>query len=102
MNGGTNNSTDGSGNDSKDVTPQEDAIDKDVKKKVVTFLRELADKLEADQLSNDATLHISQFFMKFCFIDALSKGDDTPESEEMVKFLSLGWYIYNFLMDDSQ
>jgi hypothetical protein len=86
-------------------TSTEDCVDAQVRKDVVVFLRDLADKLESNSLSPEATAQISEFFMKFNFVKALfSDMEDTPEStdespeQDVLKFMSLGWYVYNHLL----
>ena len=64
--------------------------DKEIRKNIAVFLRDLANKLENDEVSEKSQQAISEFFMKFLFIDEISK----VEEDEMMKFLSLGWYVY--------
>jgi hypothetical protein len=63
---------------------------------VSKFLRELADKMDDETLSEDEKRLISEFYMEY-------KGNQTEisESKEFMKFFTLGWYIYNNLVIDN-
>ena len=65
------------------------------KKELIPFLRDLANSLEENKLDNVQLLQISEFFMAFVF----KKDQGEYSSEELIKFLSLGWYIYTHLLD---
>jgi hypothetical protein len=85
---------------------QNDVIDEKVKEDVIKFLRELADKLENNDLTPEASLQISEFFMKFKFVnDALNtieSLEESPHSNDMMKFMSLGWYVYTQLLQKEE
>ena len=63
---------------------------------VSKFLRELADKMDDETLSEDEKRLISEFYMEY-------KGNQTEisESKEFMKFFTLGWYIYNKVVIDN-
>ena len=63
--------------------------------KIVTFLRGLADQIEARTLPEKDLFEVTEFYMKCLF---LNQSEETPE-EEMLRFLSLGWYIYKNMID---
>ena len=100
--------------------------DEKMRQDIVIFLRKMADKLEKDDLSAEATSEISEFFMRFLFMESLNgkeysnekdsnekdsredsnqKDSNEKENEEnqddMLKFLSLGWYIYTHLKEET-
>jgi len=62
--------------------------------KLVPFLRELATSIETDSLDNYQLKSVSEFFMAWNF----QKDKGEYSSEELIKFLSLGWYIYTHLL----
>ena len=62
--------------------------------KLVPFLRELATSIETDSLDNYQLKYVSEFFMAWNF----QKDKGEYSSEELIKFLSLGWYIYTHLL----
>lgn len=79
------------------------SIDDKVRKDVVKFLRDLATRLESDTLSPEASLQISEFYMKYNFINDLFENIQTLETgkvsnNDILKFMSLGWYVYNHLL----
>ena len=63
---------------------------------VSKFLRELADKMDDETLSEDEKRLISEFYMEY-------KGKQTEiyEIKELMKFFTLGWYIYNKVVIDN-
>lgn len=74
---------------------------------LISFLRNLADSLETNQLSKKQNLRIGEFFMAYQFQEAAHKDEkqfeENEEDEfedlefdinELIKFLSLGWYVY--------
>jgi len=69
-----------------------------VKQELVPFLRDLANSLEENKLNNTQLLQISEFFMSFSF----KKDQGEYSSEELIKFLSLGWYIYTHLLNSTE
>ena len=103
------------------MAEEDTKIDQRIKNEIVKFLRNLADRLESNSLPNSEALQISEFFMKFKFVNSLfddikkrinecnecdqeeeSNECDNEENEEMYKFLSLGWYVYKYLLPQQQ
>jgi hypothetical protein len=73
-------------------------------KHLVPFFRELADSIESRQLPADQLKCISEFYMSYKFHEQRngnSKKDEEGGFEEMdvVKFITMGWYIYKFILD---
>ena len=64
----------------------------DNRKELVKFLRELSNSIENNDIKDEKLLEISKFFMKFKFYDG------EYERDEMVKYMSLGWYIYTYIL----
>ena len=64
------------------------------KEKLIIFLRDLAINIEQNKLNNDKLANVSKFYMSWKF-----KEDEGEYcKEELLKYLSLGWYIYNHLL----
>lgn len=72
---------------------------------IVKFLRDVADELEQGGLDDDEKKNVSESYLKYRFIVDLFKklnesgeesGEDSSleEEEDILKFLSMGWYIY--------
>lgn len=106
--------------DGEDCEESVDCIDSKVRHDVAIFLRDLADKLETNSLSESDSTQISEFFMKFNFLKHLdmeneevtegtegtdSAGEEHDMNTDILKFMSLGWYVYSHLIprlkDDS-
>jgi hypothetical protein len=71
------------------------------------FLRELADLIESRELPKDQLKFIGEFFVSYKFHAQRNgwkkeKEDEENDLDEMdvVKFLTLGWYIYKFILDE--
>ncbi len=71
---------------------------------LIPFLRDLANSLEANQLSSKQLENIGDFFMSYQFQEQARKDDDQSippivqyTNAELVKFVSMGWYIYQLL-----
>lgn len=62
------------------------------RKELVKFLRELSNSIENNDIEDKKLVEISKFFMKFKF------DDGEYERDEMVKYMSLGWYIYTYIL----
>lgn len=62
-----------------------------MEKELPQFLRNIADQVENNTIKEDELRKLSEFYMSYLFSD---KIPSTPEKDYM-KFLILGWYIYN-------
>lgn len=79
---------------------------------LTTFLRETADSIERGDLKANELRSAGEFYMKQRFIREVNADDDgysKPigesgefDMQELVKFLSLGWYIYCVLLKDAK
>jgi hypothetical protein len=69
--------------------------------KLEPFLRELADSIRDNNLIPEQLQHIGEFYMSWKI-----RNDDTTngnyEDLEIVRFLTLGLYIYRFILNDEQ
>tara|TARA_B110000438_G_C15806888_1_gene647825 strand:- start:740 stop:976 length:237 start_codon:yes stop_codon:yes gene_type:complete len=67
---------------------------------LVNFLKELTNQLENNQIENNNIIKISQFMMSYNFESSNNNEIDEDFSRgDMVKFLSLGWYIYTQVLN---
>jgi hypothetical protein len=69
--------------------------------KLIPFLRNLADSIENKKLVPKQLESIGEFFMAYQFQEQAIRDNDNSEtvdrrysSDELVKFIILGWYIY--------
>uniref|UniRef100_A0A6C0DZV2 Uncharacterized protein n=1 Tax=viral metagenome TaxID=1070528 RepID=A0A6C0DZV2_9ZZZZ len=67
-------------------------------KKIIEHLRNIADLIENNEIDEKTLQSAGEFYMKQLFIDEIEKTDCTIEEKDMLKFLILGWYIYNFII----
>lgn len=69
------------------------------------FLRELADSIESRELPKDQLKFIGEFFVSYKFHEQRNGWKKEQEEEDLdemdvVKFLTLGWYIYKFILEE--
>ena len=74
------------------VTPKSDL-------QLVPFLRNLADSIEKEQLLPEQIQKIGEFYMSYKLTTEDSEGV-APESMDVVKFLTLGWYMYTHILNN--
>lgn len=83
------------------ITPEE---------RLIPFLRNLADSIESKQLLPKQLAKIGEFFMEYQFHEQEEKdnNEDNKQSqneydrEDIMKFFSLGWYVYTHLLNDHE
>ena len=73
----------------------------DADAKLIPFLRNLADSIENKELIPKQLKSIGEFFMAYQFQEQAIRANDNTQvidrrysSDELVKFIILGWYIY--------
>jgi hypothetical protein len=69
-------------------------------KKIIKHLRNIADLIENNEIDEKTLQSAGEFYMKQLFIDEIEKTECTIEEKDMLKFLILGWYIYNFIITE--
>ena len=75
---------------------------------LIPFLRTLADSIEQETILPEQLRSISTFFMSYKFQEQEIKDDNGApdlasgeyDEQELIKFISLGWYIYCVLLKD--
>mgnify|MGYP001438776367 len=75
--------------------------------KLINFLRDLTGSLERGELCPRQLQSVGEFFMSYQFQDAAAQDGDESAPEpprfsqaELIKFLSLGWYVYQIILQD--
>lgn len=74
---------------------------------LIMFLRNLADSVEQKVLKKQQLQSIQEFFMSYQFQEQASKDLDNSSintefsEKELIKFISLGWYIYQRLLKEN-
>ena len=66
---------------------------------MVPFLRDLANSIEKQELTPKQLQDIGEFFMSYQFQEQTQNGANFSK-KELIKFLSLGWYVYNVLHEN--
>lgn len=69
---------------------------------LINFLRNLANDIENNNIENENLLKTSQFMMNFQFQNQQDEQSDDYSRDDMIKFLSLGWYIYTQLLNQDE
>lgn len=72
---------------------------------LMLFLRSLSDSIESKQLVPQQLERVSEFFMSYQFQQqAIKDRDDSIQKDvlfkqqDLVQFLTMGWYIYQVLL----
>ena len=65
---------------------------------LIDFLRNLANDIENNNIEDEKLLNISQFMINYHFQN--EEISDDYSRNDMIKFLSLGWYIYTQLLNN--
>lgn len=63
--------------------------------KIEEFLTELLQKVKKGDLSDEMSSLLSQLFLKYEMEKNGFKMQDKIQTEDYMKYYTLGWYIYN-------
>jgi hypothetical protein len=71
---------------------------------LVPFLRNLADSIEKKELLPDQLQKIGEFYMsyKLSTNEHSEDSEDSEDSVDVVKFLTLGWYMYTHILKNDK
>ena len=73
---------------------------------LVPFLRDLADSIDSNQLNVEQLKRVGEFFMSYKLQEEFSNDKDYPSVEyddmDIIKFITLGWWIYQHISKDGQ
>lgn len=82
----------------KEATPNED---------IAKFLSDLSEDVRNEKLDASQIQLVGEFYLNYLFNNDIRPSEPTtPDSSdcvdnnELIKFLSLGWYIYTFMVKD--
>ena len=87
------------------------------KNTLTLFLRELADLVEKDKINGSQLRCIGEFYMSYLFKEEVRRDNGTSRAsrtsrtrsckhksshskKEMQKFIFLGWYVYNKILNN--
>lgn len=67
-------------------------------------LKQLIDRIDNHQLSNDEIRRVSEFVMRECMFQYLRTNGPTlsTDDEKWMKYMTLGWFIYEHLGVEGQ
>lgn len=65
-------------------------------KKIIDFLRQVANSIEQQDIDEKTLQNAGEFYIKNLFMKETEKVDCTLEEKDILKFLTMGWYIYTF------
>lgn len=72
----------------------------DIDHKIKDFLQDIA--ANYDQLTPLQTKLITDFFYSFHFLESQGQeGKEETDDKKMLKYISLGWYIYENLLQNN-
>lgn len=63
-------------------------------KQLSSFIQDVAEKLKTDKLDNNTKMELVNFYMK---CNSQMPPIDEISEKDLLKFLCMGWYIYNEL-----
>jgi hypothetical protein len=71
-------------------------MNSETKKNLSLFLKNLADDIENDKLNEKELKYTGEFYMSYLVQNQIDNDEDIDVSDkDLVKFLFLGWYMYN-------
>lgn len=65
------------------------------------FLRQLADSIEANQLTPEQMQQVGEFYMSYKVINEVSDiSSEEMDAKDFIRFVTLGLYIYKFIINE--
>jgi hypothetical protein len=64
---------------------------------LISFLTDMKEKLQNDQISEDELQIMGEFYMLCKFKQEFAQMKAETDEKDMIKFLMLGWYFYCIL-----
>jgi precorrin-4 methylase len=77
----------------------------ETKKSMAPFLRELANSIETEELTQKQLILVAEFYMSYQFQKENSyeqESVDEFDKDELMKFIFIGWYIYKIILEKKQ
>ena len=72
-------------------------------KKIIDFLRNTADLIEKNEINEQSFQLAGEYYMRhLCKIEIDDSTVATLDEKDLVKFLTVGWYIYNIILKEKQ
>jgi len=71
--------------------------------KIIDFLRNTADLIEKNEINEQSLQLAGEYYMRYlCKIEIDDSKVATLDEKDLVKFLTVGWYIYNIILKEKQ
>ena len=67
-------------------------------KKIIDFLRNTADLIEKNEIDEQSFQLAGEYYMRYLCKTEIDEVDAKLEEKDLVKFLTVGWYIYNIIL----
>lgn len=64
---------------------------------LISFLTDMKEKLQNDQISDDELQIMGEFYMLCKFKQEFAQMKAETDEKDLIKFLMLGWYFYCIL-----
>ena len=71
-------------------------------KKIIDFLRNTADLIEKNEINEQSFQLAGEYYMRHLCKTHIDDANVTLEEKDLVKFLTVGWYIYNIILKEKQ
>ena len=65
-------------------------------KKIIDFLRQVANSIEQQDIDEKTLQNAGEFYIKNLFMKETEMVECELEKKDILKFLTMGWYIYTF------
>jgi hypothetical protein len=69
-------------------------------KKIIDFLRNTADLIEKNEIDEQSFQLAGEYYMRYLCKTEIDEVDAKIEEKDLVKFLTVGWYIYNIILKE--
>ena len=67
-------------------------------KKIIDFLRNTAELIEKNEIDEQSFQLAGEYYMRYLCKTEIDEVDAKLEEKDLVKFLTVGWYIYNIIL----
>ena len=68
--------------------------------KIIEFLRNTADSIEKNEIDDQSLQIAGEYYMRNLLKTEVDNQNATLEEKDLVKFLTVGWYIYNIILKE--
>lgn len=79
-------------------------MNSETQKNLVLFFRNIADDIENNKLNENQLKSSGEFYMSYLFQKEVGYEvkDIDLSDKDFIKFLILGWYMYNIILQDDK